>query len=32
MNIVLNSEEIKKLIQHRYPFLFVDKVNSINID
>ena len=32
MNIVLNSEEIKKLIPHRYPFLFVDKVNSINID
>ena len=32
MNIVLNSEQIKKLIPHRYPFLFVDIVNSINID
>jgi 3-hydroxyacyl-[acyl-carrier-protein] dehydratase len=32
MNIILNSEEIKKLIPHRYPFLFVDKVKSINID
>jgi 3-hydroxyacyl-[acyl-carrier-protein] dehydratase len=32
MNIILNSEEIKRLIPHRYPFLFVDKVNLIHID
>lgn len=30
--IILNSEEIKKLIPHRYPFLLVDKVIEIQID
>lgn len=32
MNIILNSEEIKKLIPHRYPFLLVDKVVDIKIN
>lgn len=31
-NIILNSEEIKKLIPHRYPFLFVDRIISIDMD
>jgi 3-hydroxyacyl-[acyl-carrier-protein] dehydratase len=29
-NNVLTIEEIKKIIPHRYPFLFVDRVTEIN--
>ena len=32
MNITLNSEEIKKLIPHRYPFLLIDKVIDLQVD
>ncbi len=31
MSIILNTEEIKKLIPHRYPFLFIDRVISMDI-
>jgi len=30
MNLVLNFEEIKKILPHRYPFLLVDRVTEIN--
>ena len=32
MNITLNSEEIKKLIPHRYPFLLIDKIVDLKVD
>ena len=27
----MNIEEIKKFIPHRFPFLFVDRINEIEI-
>ncbi|GIS47208.1 MAG: hypothetical protein Ct9H90mP19_4450 [Gammaproteobacteria bacterium] len=28
----MNTEEIKKLLPHRDPFLFIDKVNEISME
>jgi 3-hydroxyacyl-[acyl-carrier-protein] dehydratase len=31
-NVVLSSEQIKEILPHRYPFLFVDKVIHLDLE